>query len=134
MAAKKIKILIIDDEKDFIFFIKTNLEMVGAYKVAAVSSGRWGIWTALWYRPDLILLDITMPVMDGFAVLKELKRREATMGIPVIMLTARDEDAYKVKAAGLYDEDYIVKPVRIDFLKTKIENALARLGKFTAIK
>lgn len=134
MAAKKIKILVIDDEKDFAFFIKTNLEMAGAYKVVTVSSGRWGIWATLWYKPDLILLDITMPVMDGFAVLKELKRREATMGIPVIMLTARDEDAFRVKAAGLYNEDYVVKPVRIDFLKTKIENALARLGKFTAIK
>ena len=129
MGAKKTKILIIDDEKDFCFFIKTNLELIGKYSVITATSGKRGIWAALWHKPDLILLDIMMPGADGFEVLKKIKSYEQIMNIPIVMLTARDEDKYKIKAAGLYDEDYIVKPVQINDLKAKIESTLARFGK-----
>ncbi len=124
MASKKI--LIIDDEEDLSFFVKANLELAGDYEVVVATSGKAGIKAASQYKPDLILLDIMMPKMDGFEVLKKLKSSHATFSIPVIMLTAKGDDESKLKASKLYDEDYIIKPVRIEFLKTRIEEVLGR--------
>jgi len=124
MASKKI--LIIDDEEDLSFFVKANLELAGYYEVVVATSGKAGIKAASQYKPDLILLDIMMPKMDGFEVLKKLKSSHATFSIPVIMLTAKGDDESKLKASKLYDEDYIIKPVRIEFLKTRIEEVLGR--------
>jgi two-component system phosphate regulon response regulator PhoB len=67
--------------------------------------------------------------MDGFEVLEKLKSDMSTIEIPVIMLTARGDEAYKVKAARLYDEEYITKPVEADQLKTRIDEVLKRCGK-----
>ncbi len=119
--------MIIDDEKDFSFFVKANLEFTRNYKVIVAESGRKGIWAALWQRPDLILLDIMMPGIDGFEVLKKLKVSKRTMFIPVIMLTAKNDDEAKAKATGLFNEDYVVKPVKIEDLISKIESVLKRI-------
>lgn len=120
------KILIIDDEKDFGFFIKQNLELVGGYSVMVTTGGKDGIAAAQRNKPDLILLDVIMPQMSGFEVLQALKDNTTTTMIPVIMLTAVDTDEAKEKALGLYNEDYIVKPVAISELKAKIDAVLAR--------
>lgn len=120
------KILIIDDEKDFCYFIKKNLEYISDYKVIIATGGGKGIWYAYWYKPQLILLDIIMPGIDGFQVLKKLKEHKRTMSIPVIMLTAKCDDESKTEAMGLNEEDYITKPVGIDILKSKIDYVLAR--------
>ena len=120
------KVLIIDDETDFVFFVKQNLELAGEYSVIVATSGKDGISAALRHKPDLILLDIVMPQMSGFEVLQALKDSRATTSIPVVMLTAVDTDEAKEKALGLYDEDYIVKPVAISELKTKIDSVLSR--------
>jgi DNA-binding response OmpR family regulator len=120
------KILIIDDEKDFGFFVKQNLELVGGYNVMVATSGKDGIAAALRYKPDLILLDVIMPQMSGFEVLQVLKDTKDTTMIPVVMLTAVDTDEAKEKALGLYNEDYIVKPVAISELKAKVDAVLSR--------
>lgn len=120
------KILIIDDEKDFAFFIKQNLEMGGAYSVVLATNGRDGINIALRQKPDLIILDVIMPEMGGFEVLKALKADDGTMMIPVVMLTAVDTEEAKEKAIGLYNEDYIVKPVSIAELKAKVDRVFTR--------
>jgi len=122
------KILIIDDEEDLTFFVKANLELSGKFEVLIANSGKEGIRMAKRYNPDLILLDIMMPGMDGFEVLKSLKKIDSTVAIPVVMLTAKDDDDSKIQAAGLYNEEYIVKPVRIDALKTKIEEVFKLRG------
>jgi DNA-binding response OmpR family regulator len=119
-------ILIIDDEKDLCFFVKANLELSGDYKVAFETDGEKGIKSAQRNKPDLILLDIVMPKFDGFEVLKRLKEDPHTITIPVIMLSALGDDDSKIKASGLYNEDYIVKPVEIDVLKSKINSILSR--------
>ena len=119
------KILIIDDEKDFAFFVKANLQLISTYDVFIATRGKKGIKTALKEMPDLILLDIMMPGMDGFEALKRLKNDERTYHIPVIMLTAKNEDESKIKASGLYADDYIVKPVEIKTLKAKIHKILS---------
>lgn len=121
------KILIIDDEEDLTFFVKANLELAGDYEVEVAINGRDGIKLASREKFDLILLDIMMPHMDGFEVLEVLKKNKKTLSTPVIMLTAKGDEKSRLKAAGLYDEDYIVKPVQIDFLKSKIDEALKRI-------
>lgn len=121
------KILMIDDERDICLLIKQNLELGGDYKVVVAHSGKDGIAAARHEKPDLILLDIIMPVMSGFDVLKKLKEMSETCSIPVIMLTAVGTEEAKEKAMSLYNEDYIVKPVRTDVLKAKIEEVLKRV-------
>lgn len=120
------KILIIDDEEDLTFFVKANLELAGDYEVLVATSGKEGIKAAVNHKPDIILLDIMMPNMDGYEVLTRIKKSPKTLRIPVIMLTAKGDVESKVKAASLYDEDYIVKPVQIEALKTKIEETFQR--------
>jgi len=124
----KKKILIIDDEEDLTFFVKANLELAGDYEVIIATSGKEGMAIASSQGVDLILLDIMMPKMDGFEVLEKIKESRGTLAIPVIMLTAKGDIDSKLKAAGLYDEDYIVKPVQIEILKVRIEEALKRRG------
>ena len=118
------KILIIDDEEDFCYFAKKNLEAISNYEIITANKGKKGIQIARKEKPDLILLDIMMPGIDGFEVLKRLKANEKTQNIPVIMLTAKDEDESKIKATGLYCEDYLVKPVENVVLSAKIHKVL----------
>ena len=120
------RILTIDDEEDLTFFIKANLELTGEYEVTVARSGKEGIKAAIRSKPDIILLDIMMPHMDGYQVLDRLKKSRKTLSIPVIMLTAKGDDESKMKASSLYNEDYIVKPIQIDSLITKIEEVLKR--------
>jgi two-component system, OmpR family, alkaline phosphatase synthesis response regulator PhoP len=124
----KRKILIIDDETDFCKLVKRNLELIGDFEVAIAEDGKRGLASAKKLKPDLILLDIMMPHMDGFKVLEKLKTDMNTIAIPVIMLTAKGDEASKIKAAQLYDEEYITKPIDAPDLKTKIEEVLKRRG------
>lgn len=119
------RILIVDDEEDFCYFVKKNLEAISNYEIIIATKGKKGIQIARNEKPDLILLDIMMPGIDGFEVLKRLKRNEKTENIPIIMLTAKDEDESKIKAIGLYCEDYIVKPVEKMVLRAKIQKLLS---------
>jgi len=119
------KILIIDDEEDFCYFVKANLQLISNYEILVAHRGKKGIRLVRKEKPDLILLDVMMPGIDGFEVLKRLKKSEETQYIPIIMLTAKNEDESKIKAAGLYCEDYIVKPAEIKVLKAKIHRVLS---------
>ena len=124
MPPEGVKILIIDDEEDFSFFVKKNLERIEHYEVITAAEGKGGVEKAMQYEPDLILLDIMMPGISGFEVLRRLKSDEKTRAIPVIMLTGKDDDESKIKAAGLHNEDYIVKPAGAEELRSRIEKAL----------
>lgn len=79
-------------------------------------------------KPDLILPDIMMPGLDGFEVLKRLKADSETVKIPVIMLSAKEDEESKVKAAQLYDELYLTKPMESEKLKAKIESVFEIKG------
>jgi len=87
MESKK-KILLIDDEEDFCFFVKGNLENTGAFDVLVITSGKEGIKLARENKPDLIFLDINMPEMPGGEVVQILSDRPETKEIPVVFLTA----------------------------------------------
>ena len=109
------KILIIDDEKAFCELIEAALTATGLYKVVSTTDGNLGVKVARDEQPDLILLDIIMPGIDGFKVAKKLKDNKKTSAIPVIMLTSLDD---------AYHEGYIVKPVEMPILIKRLEEAL----------
>lgn len=120
-------ILIIDDEKNLCLLVKMRLQATGKFKVIMASKGKQGIKAARRAKPDLILLDIMIPDMDGFKVLEALKKDEKTLSIPVVMLTVVDDATSRHKAFQSYDEDYITKPVKLDELQKKIEDILKRV-------
>ena len=126
MTDNKIKILIIDDEEDFSFFLSKNLERLHIYEIALASNGKAGLKKARQQKPDLIFLDIMMPGIDGLEVLKRLKADKKTASIPVIILTGRAEEEFRAKAAGLGNDDYVEKPVEVEFLRSKIEKVLSK--------
>lgn len=124
----KRKILIIDDEESFCKLVKMNLELDENFSVEMATEGKKGIELAKKFKPDAIILDIMMPKMSGFEVLEKLKKDSNTITIPVIMLSAKEDMESQVKAAQLYDELYLVKPIDAPTLKTKIEEILKRRG------
>jgi len=122
------KILIIDDEKDFCFLLKKNLELSGDYKVITATGKNLSLWMSKcrYHHPQVILLDITMPCIDGFQVLRILKKDGITTNIPVIILTARSDIHSEVRAEGLHCDGYFIKPVEVSSLLAKIEEILAK--------
>ena len=109
------KILVVDDEANVIIMLKTMLE-TNNYSVVSATDGTKGLKKAIEEKPDLILLDILMPNKDGLATLKELRIKESTKQIPVIMLTAKGESGYLMKAREVGVEDYIIKPYDVQEL------------------
>lgn len=103
------KILIVDDEPEFAEMIKMRLEANG-YEVVAAYDGKEGLAKASSENPDLILLDVMMPGMDGFQVLKSLRANDATENIPTVMLTARGESKSIFKSQDLGATDHLIKP------------------------
>lgn len=126
MAKRKIRILIIDDEEDFCFLIKSNLESIGNYKVNTAKTCKKGMWAARWHKPDLILLDIMMPGIGGLEVLRRLKKSNKTRNIPIIMLTAVANTETEERAFSLHCDGYIVKPIKIEELISKLEKMLSK--------
>jgi DNA-binding response OmpR family regulator len=111
------RILVIDDESDFSFFVKANLAHSHAYAVQTAESGREGLALADRFNPDLIVLDINMPQMDGLEVLGTLKGRRETRRIPVLVLSARPDGEERIGMVGLYCEGYAVKPLQMKELQ-----------------
>jgi DNA-binding response OmpR family regulator len=116
----KKKILVVDDEANLVEIIRMRLKQEG-YDVITAADGEEGLKKARAEKPDLVLLDVTMPKMSGEQVLKELKSGEETKAIPVIMITGMSEVddivKYMTKCGA---EDYIVKPFMTEDFLTKI--------------
>lgn len=117
------KILLIDDSRTALKAEQTILAHK-SYEFITASEGEEGVVKAIVEVPDLILLDIVMPDMDGFEVCKELKRHPATKKIPIIMVTTRSEPENVVKGFELGCNDYVTKPINSLELISKIENLL----------
>ncbi len=120
-----VRVLVIDDDPSIVRFIELYLGGKG-FEILAAHSGTEGIERARANAPELILLDYSLPDMDGTEVLARLKREDATRGIPVVVLTARAELVDKVKSLDLGIEDYITKPFDIRELKARLDSILAR--------
>ena len=118
------KILIIDDETEFVEMIAFRLAKSGGYEVVTAFDGEAGLLKASSEHPDLIILDVWMPKKDGYQVIKELKESAETAKIPVIFLTAGTaaQISTKIKEAGA--ADYITKPFEAADLMEKIKKCL----------
>ena len=122
----KQKILLVDDEEDILDFLELILEEQG-YSIVKANSGREALLAAQMHRPELILLDIMMPEMDGWEVLKLLKADEEVAHIPVAMLTARTEMKDKIQGLQEGAIDYICKPFATKELLDKLQIILAQV-------
>ncbi|HJZ12391.1 MAG TPA: response regulator [Acidobacteriota bacterium] len=120
------KILLVDDEEDILDFLELILEEQG-YSVIKANSGKEALAVAQMHHPELILLDIMMPEMDGWEVLKFLKADEETADIPVAMLTARTEMKDKIQGLQEGAVDYICKPFATKELLDKLQIILAQV-------
>lgn len=124
MPTRIYKILTIDDELEVVSLLKQYLESVG-YEVITAQSGPEGLEKAVLQKPDLILLDIMMPDMDGLTVLRELRSENYTCKVPVILLTAKGRTEDIFEAEKYRPTDYIVKPVQLSDLLRLIKKYLA---------
>ncbi len=122
---EKRSILLIDDDPLIRRIVTRTLDAKG-YQVAEASSGTEGLDLALKNPPDLILLDVMMPGMDGFQVCAALRQNSLTANTPVLMLTALDQTDSKVRGLQTGADDYITKPFNLDELQTRIEAHLRR--------
>ncbi len=121
----KKRILIVDDEADFVFFLRANLEALGKYEVDAALSGKEALAIFSRTEPDLVLLDIVMPEMDGIKLLLKLKKTsKADKRIPVVMLSAKRDTASFFQAQRYGAVDYLMKPVPIQTLTRLIDKYL----------
>lgn len=118
------RILVVDDDKTLLDLLSVHLRSVG-YSMVAAADPAIAIRMVLANPPDVILLDITLPYLDGFEILQALHGDPISRDIPVVMLTARDDTESYVRARDLGAIDYITKPVQRDDLLAAIEKALA---------
>ena len=119
------KILLVDDEPDILEILEYNLTKEG-YEVATASNGEEGLKQADAIQPDLIILDIMMPVMDGVEVCRQLRAKPAFKNTIITFLTAREEDYSQIAALDTGGDDYITKPIRPRLLISRIKALLRR--------
>ena len=103
------KILAVDDEKHIVRLVQVNLERAG-YQVVTANDGKEALQKVAEENPDLVVLDVMMPYMDGFEVLQNLRRNPSTRDIPVVMLTAKAQDADVFKGWQSGVDCYLTKP------------------------
>ncbi len=119
----KWKIVLIDDEEDFCFFVRENLKNSGLFDVFIATNGKYGIGLAITEKPDIILLDLVMPDMSGEDVADMLKRSPETSSIPILYLTAlaTDDDIEDITIGNRY---ILAKPVRTKKLIDTVQKIL----------
>ena len=117
------RVLVIEDNDDLAYGLRNNLEIEG-YAVEIASDGATGLRRARESRPDIIVLDLMLPELDGFRVLREL--RASHLSMPVLILTARGEESDKVRGLKLGADDYVTKPFGLLELLARIEALLRR--------
>ncbi|MBI5251948.1 MAG: response regulator transcription factor [Desulfomonile tiedjei] len=121
----KEKVLVVDDDEDILELVRYNLAKEG-YQVHCVPSGEQALKKAREDIPDLILLDLMLPGLDGLDVCRQLRNSPETSGIPIIMITAKGEDADIVSGLELGADDYVIKPFSPRVLLARIKKALRK--------
>jgi len=123
---KKAKILVVDDERDIIELVSYNLEKEG-FKVISATDGEKALGLVFSEEPEIIILDLMLPGIDGLDVCLELKRNDKTSSIPIIMLTAKGEESDIVIGLELGADDYITKPFSPRILVARVKAVLRRI-------
>lgn len=122
------KILVVDDDLSINELIKVNLELSG-YTVCQAYDGTVGFAVAKQELPDLIILDVMMPEVDGYTVAQRIRQNESTKDTPILMLTALSQLTDKVKGFDIGIDDYLVKPFEMEELKVRVRALLKRAKK-----
>jgi two-component system alkaline phosphatase synthesis response regulator PhoP len=122
------KILIVDDEPDIVEFIRYYLKNKG-YLINSANNGVEAIRKAKEFRPDLILLDVMMPIKDGIETARELRRMSEFDDTAIVFLTAKSDEKHEIEGLQAGADDYIAKPIKPELLATRISTALRRFRK-----
>ena len=123
-----IKIIYFEDEESIAALAEKKLQKAG-YEVLLRVNGVSALEFVIEEKPDLILLDIMMPIVDGFSALKEIKENETTAGIPIIILSALGDKSDVIKGIELGADDYLLKPFHPKTMLDRVEQALRTAGK-----
>lgn len=118
-------ILVVDDETDLLDLIEYNLKKEG-FDVLKAENGEEGIKVAKEYNPDLIIMDIMMPKMDGMQAVEIIRKDEKLRNLPIIFLTARSDEKTEVESLDLGGDDYITKPISTTKLISRIKAVMRR--------
>ena len=116
-------ILVVEDSDDTRYFMRLALEDLG-YLIVEAEDGKQAVDIAESERPDLILMDLSLPVMDGLAAAKRIRGSEELAGIPIIAVTAHQESDFRNEAKAVGFDAYVTKPVDVDFLNELIQGLL----------
>ncbi len=120
------RVLVVDDEQDIADLIKHTLERGGDIEVETVASGDSALKAATEQPPDLVVLDLNLPVLSGLEVCRILRQRPATATVPIIMLTARTSEGDRVTGLDSGADDYVTKPFSVRELAARVRAALRR--------
>ncbi len=125
MSEDKKTVLVVEDEEDILALLHFNLIKAG-YDVVCATCGEEGLKQVAIKRPDLILLDLMLPGIDGLEICKRLKSDEDTQEIPIIMLTARGEERDVVQGLEMGADDYVTKPFSVKVLLARVQAVMRR--------
>jgi DNA-binding response OmpR family regulator len=126
MSESQHTVLLVEDDPGILFGLRDNFQLAG-YRVLSAVDGKLGLDLAVKQRPDIAILDVMLPGLTGFEVLQEIRKRELDM--PIILLTARGNEADVVKGLNLGADDYLTKPFSIQALIARVRNFLRRYRK-----
>jgi len=126
-ATPEARLLVVDDEPNIVDLLATSLRFAG-FEVATARNGSEALRLAPEFRPDLLVLDVMMPGIDGFEV---VRRARAVSDVPIILLTARGEEASRVAGLEVGADDYVVKPFSMLELVARVRAQLRRVGEFS---
>jgi len=118
-------LLYIEDNDDNLYMLQLRFDVLGGYEIISATDGAAGLAMAVAERPDLILMDLNLPEVDGWEAARRLKADPATRDIPIIALSAHAMAGDREKALATGCDDFDTKPIEFDRLLAKIEQALA---------
>ena len=117
-------VLIVEDSDDARYFMRLSLEQLG-YLIIEAENGAAAVEVAQRERPDIILMDLSLPVLDGIAATEKIRATDGLSGVPVIAVTAHQETDFRAGAKAAGFDAYVTKPIDIDFLSELIKGLLA---------
>ena len=132
-APARTRVLVVEDERDIADLVKHTLERAEGVSVDIVTSGEAALERAAAEAPDLVILDVNLPVLSGFEVCRALRSRPDTQHVPVIMLTARTAEQDRVAGLDLGADDYVTKPFSLRELAARVRAVLRRRAGATAV-
>jgi CheY-like chemotaxis protein len=121
--SKDLKVLLVDDFEDTRLFLRLALEEHG-FIVFEAENGETAVQSAIREQPDVILMDLTMPLMDGFAATKVIRQNELFRNVPIIAITAHQETDFRADAKASGFDAYVTKPIDVNWLKGLIDGLL----------